>query len=174
MTDETRTPPPYPPATEPQTLAELSRVVGGYSVDLETPGYGMFWCMRGYPRAYMEIATSYASFPVARYVYSVIGFESSLPKQTAEPRLVAAMYRFLRARRKEALGRFEVKDVPDTRGDYPPPPALFVRRDFELTVDYATNKTRLTYRINIPGVDLSEYDIYRGDYHSVTVVYEPV
>jgi hypothetical protein len=148
----------YPPLVEPATVEELSKIVGGYSTQEDVSSYGMFWCMRGLPRAFIELPTD-GGF--TRFTYSVIGFESAFPREAAEPRLVVAMYRFLKARRVEALQLYGQNDVADKRGEFPIPPVLLVRRDFELDVWFDSNKTRLTYRMAIPGVDLSAYDIYR-------------
>jgi hypothetical protein len=71
------------------------------------------------------------------------------------------MYEFLVARRVEALRLYGQEDIPDKKGDFPIPPVLLVRRDLELQTDFDAEKTRFTYRIAIPGVDLSAYDIYR-------------
>lgn len=150
---------PYPPAAMPTTVEELARIVGGRSTHEDAHGYGMFWCMRGVPRSYMEMSEVVSGVVVTlRCVYVVIGFESQEPRELAEPKLVEAMYKFLTQCRQSALTASNVIDTPN---DPPMPPVLFVRRSLELQPYFDEEKVRLTFRIYIPGVDLAEHDIYR-------------
>lgn len=148
----------------PETLDELVMMVEDWK------DCNMFFPMPGIPRAYFEIPTGFGDeaesdiFPVARFVYYVIGFRCNEPQVTAEKKLCAAIWNVL----KEARKTLHVKHP-----DYDTP-VLFWRRGAEISesppvpvgpcFEHDVAKcgicardhyvTRMTVRVAIPGHNL--------------------